>query len=68
MPEELLSFCRYYNIATGNIFVIHVICAIEESVRNFCTKYLANKFRFECKKIFKKGRRNSENLCNELKT
>ena len=65
MENELFVKCT--------IHVIDIICGIEESVKNFRTKALANEFRFVCKKILKQGRikrdnNRTEKLCNGLKT
>ena len=35
-----------------------MICGIEEAVKKFTSKAMANEFRFECKRMIQNGQRN----------
>ena len=75
IPKEfypLLSKGLDFKVAGKKLPLIDIICSIEETIKSFCSPGLANEFRFECKRILKRGRtkRNvniSEEICSGLK-
>ena len=75
IPKEfypILSKGLEFKIASKTLPITSIICSIEESIKNLCTPALANEFRFECKRILKKGRNRkdvniTEEICRGLK-
>ena len=45
---------RFYRLIT----IVDMICGIEEAVKKFTSKAIANEFRFECKLMIQNGQRN----------
>ena len=61
IPKEfvpLLSRGLDFKVATKKLPIVDMICGIEEVVKKFTSKAMANEFRFECKRMIQNGQRN----------
>ena len=46
-----------FKVATNKLPIVDMICGIEEAVKKFTSKAMANEFRFECKRMIQNGQR-----------
>ena len=54
----MLSKGLDFKLATNKLTIVDMICGIEEAVKKFTSKAMANEFRFECKRMIQNGKRN----------